>query len=179
MTQKLGLWADIQHISKSSSNWHVNQDWCETSGNCYREWPKPWIFIYFGAQKLDLWGPYSTRLKVLAMSMWSNTDVKPAKTFWESGQSPEFLLTLGSKMAQKLGLWGPYCTHFGAQKLDLWGPYSTRLKVLAMSMWSNTDVKPAKTFWESGQSPEFLLTLGSKMAQKLDLWGPYCTHLWK
>ena len=31
------------------------------------------------AQKLDLW---DTHPKVLAISMWSNTDVKPVKTFW-------------------------------------------------------------------------------------------------
>ena len=31
--------------------------------------------------------------------MWSNTDVKPVKTFLESDQTPEFLFTLGPKMA--------------------------------------------------------------------------------
>ena len=114
--------ADIQHTSKSSNNWQVNQDWCETSGKFLRKWPKTGIFTYFGTQSGPKIGPlrpiFSThlRLKVFAMSMWSDTDVKmkPVKTFWESDQTLEFLLTLGPKMAQKLGLWhvwGPYCTH--------------------------------------------------------------------
>ena len=49
---------------------------------------------YFGAQSGPKAGPlgpiFSTHLKVLAMSMWCITDVKPVKTFWESDQTPEF-----------------------------------------------------------------------------------------
>ena len=40
-------------------------------------------------------------------------------------------------------------------------------------MWSNTDVKPVKSFWESDQSPEFWLTLRSKMSQK----GAFQAHI--
>ena len=73
------------------------------------------ILTYLGAQSGPKIGPlrsiFSTHLKVLAMSMWSNTVVKPVKTFWESDQTPEIFLTLGPKMAQKLDLWGPYFTH--------------------------------------------------------------------
>ena len=143
--------ADIQHTSKSSSNWHINQDWCETSGKFMRKLLKTRIFIYFGAQNGKKIGPlrpiFSTRLKVLAMSMWSNIDVKPVKTFWESDLNFDLL-------------WGP--------KIAPLSPiFHTPLKVLAMSTWSNTDVKPVKTFWESDWSTEFWLIFGSKMAQNL------------
>ena len=81
----------------------------------FRKLPATGIFTYFGAQSGPKIGPlrpiFSTHLKVLAMSMWSNTDAKPVKTFWENDQRPEFLLILGPKMAPKLGLWGPYFTH--------------------------------------------------------------------
>ena len=40
---------DIQQTSKSSSNWHVNWDWCRTSGICFRKWTKTKISTYFGA----------------------------------------------------------------------------------------------------------------------------------
>ena len=55
----------------------------------------------------------STHLNVLAMRMWSNTDVKWLKNVSENYQRPEFLLVLGPKTAPKLGseLWGPYSTH--------------------------------------------------------------------
>ena len=79
-----GNWAsgaNIQHISKSNSNWHLNQDWCKTTGKCLRKWPKTGIFFYlFGVQsgpKIEPLRPIlSTHLKVLAMRTWSNTDVK-------------------------------------------------------------------------------------------------------
>ena len=149
--------------------WHVDQDWHETGGKFLRKWPKTGIFIYFVTQsgtKNGLLMPiFSKHLKVLAMSTWSNTDVKPVKTFWENDRRPEFWLIFGPKMPLIVGLWGPYST--------------SPLKILAMSMWSNTDVKPVKTFWEGERSPEFWLTLWSKMAQKFGLWGPDCTHLWK
>ena len=38
-----GNWAsevDIHHTSKSISNWHLNQDWCETRGNILSKWLK-------------------------------------------------------------------------------------------------------------------------------------------
>ena len=70
---------------KSSSNWHVNQNWCETSGKFMRKIPKTQ-----SGPKIGPLGPiYSTHLKVLAMSIWSNTDVKPVKTFSDRDQSPE------------------------------------------------------------------------------------------
>ena len=78
---------------------------------------RPELLLIFGskvAQKLGLWSPYSA-IKVHAMSMWRNSDVKPVKTFWESDQRPEFWLTFGLKMVPKLGLWGPYYTHLWKQ----------------------------------------------------------------
>ena len=109
-----GNWAseaDVRHTTKSSSNWHVNQDWCQTSGKCLRKWKNTGIFTYFGARSGPKIGPlrptFSTHLKLLAMSMRSNTDVKPVKTFWKSDQSADLWLTLRSKMTPKL----PYSTH--------------------------------------------------------------------
>ena len=94
----------IQHTYKSSSNCHVIQDWWETSGK-WEKWPKTGIFTYLGTQGGPKIGPlrpiFHTPLKVFTMRIWSNTDVKPVETFWESDQSPEFLHTLGSKMAKK------------------------------------------------------------------------------
>ena len=107
--------AHILHTSKSVCNGHAKQYWCETSENLLRKWPKTLIFTYFVAQNSPQIGPlrpiFHTPLKVLAMSMWSNTTVKPMKTFWDHDQSPEFWLILESKMAQKLDLWGPNYTH--------------------------------------------------------------------
>ena len=65
-------------------------------------------FDLFGAQSGPKIRPlrpiFSTHIKVLGMSMWSNAVVKPVRTFLESDQTPEICLTLGPKMAQKLGL---------------------------------------------------------------------------
>ena len=106
---------DILLTSKSTCNEHVKQCWSETSENVLRKWPKTRFFTYFGVlngPKIGPLGPmFHTPLKVLAMSMRNNTNVKPVHTFWESDHSPQFLLTLGSKMDQKMGLWGPFCTH--------------------------------------------------------------------
>ena len=72
---------------------------------------------------LFIWGPkvakkiaplrpiFSTLLKVFAMGMRSNTDVKPVKTFLKNDQRPEFLHILWPKIVPKLGLCGPYIPH--------------------------------------------------------------------
>ena len=118
-----GNWAsraNIQHTSKSSPYWHVHKDWCATSGKFFRKLPKTGILTYLGAQSGPKIGPlrpiFSTRLKVLGMSMWSNTVVKPVKTFWESDQTPEIFLL----WAQKFGLWGPYFTLLWIRKPEFW-----------------------------------------------------------
>ena len=103
--------ADIQHTFQSSSKCKPKLMWNQwkifekinKDQNFYSFWGPKWLKIG------HLRPIFSTHLKVIAMSMYSNTDVKPVKTFWEN--SPEFWLTLGSKMAPKLGLWGPYSTH--------------------------------------------------------------------
>ena len=92
-----GNWAsgaNIQHNSKSSSNWHVHQDWCETSGKLLRKWTA--IFTYFEAQSGPKFGPlrpiFSTHLKVLAMSMsWKQYWCETSQNLWESDQTPNFL----------------------------------------------------------------------------------------
>ena len=95
LTKWPGNWAsgaNIQHTSKSSPNWHAHQDWCTTSGN---------FLTYLGAQSGPKIGPlrliFSTHLKVLGMSMWSNTVVKPVKTFWEITKHHKFFLLWGPK----------------------------------------------------------------------------------
>ena len=117
-----GLGHIIEIHLKVPPNEHVKQEWCKTSGQSLRKWLKTWIMIYFevqndpeigplrliwpktgiliyfGVQKLGLLRPiFSTPLKEIAMSMWSNTDVKPVKTFWENDQRPEFWFILGPK----------------------------------------------------------------------------------
>ena len=67
----------------------------------FRKWPKTGILTYLGAQsgpKIGLLRPiFSTQLKVLGMSMWSNTVVKPVKTFWEITKHQKFFLLWGPK----------------------------------------------------------------------------------
>ena len=56
--------------------------------------------------------------KVLSVSMWSDTDVKPGKIIWENDQRPEFYL---------------FC-----------GPW----KVVTLNLWVNTDVNLVETLLE-------------------------------
>ena len=101
---------------KSSSYLHIKQDGCETSGFLFWEndrRPEFWLILGPNvAQKIGSLRPkLSTHLKVLSLSMCSNTDVKPLKTFWENNQRPEFLLILGPpQMAPKYGRWCSYST---------------------------------------------------------------------
>ena len=97
--------------------------------------------------------------------MWSNTDVKPAKTFWENDQRPEFWLISWPKMAPKNWTSEAHIPHTTESTC---GEH-------VKEYWCET----VKTFWERDQSPEFWLTLGFKEAQKLGLWDPSCTRLWK
>ena len=94
--------AYILHISKSTCNEHAKQHWCATSENLLRKGSKTLIPTYLRAQIGPKGGPLSlilhTPLKELAMCVWSNTNVKPVHFFCESGQCPQFWLTLGSKM---------------------------------------------------------------------------------
>ena len=115
MIQKLGLWANIQHTPKSSSNWRVNQNWCKTSGKMFTKWTKTGIFTYLGAQsrqKIGLLGAHilhtsKSTYKGRVKQYWCES----SENLWENDQRPEFCLILRPKMSPKLGLWGPYSTH--------------------------------------------------------------------
>ena len=87
--------------------------------------------------------------------MWSNTDVKPMKTFWGSDQTPEFWLTLGLKIAQKLGLWGPYCIYFW--KWLQWA-YKARLMWIQSNLY-NKIFENLNFHWFGG--PKYLHTYKS------------------
>ena len=125
------------------------------------------FFINFGAQSGPTIGPlrpiFSTHLKVLAMSMWSNTDVKQVKTFWEKDQRPELWLILATKMAPKLGLWGPISTH--RWKYLKW----TCEAILMWNYWNLLRKWP---------KPRILTYFGVQMAQNGPL-RPIFSHLWK
>ena len=142
---------DIQHTFKNRPNWLVNQDWCKTNGNFLRKWPKTGIFIYSGAQTGPKIGPlspiFSTHLEALAMSMWSNTDVKPVKTFYENDERPDFWLILDPKIAPKLGF-------------DAHLPYTdeSTCNEHVKQYWCKT----SENFRESDQSPELDLLWGPK-----------------
>ena len=98
-----GNWASrahIRHTSKINSNWHVHQD----QWKFFEKMTKDRNFDLFGGPtNWPLRPIFSTHIKVLGMGMWSNTVVKPVRSFWESDQTPEICFTLGPKMAQKLG----------------------------------------------------------------------------
>ena len=69
-----------------------------------RKWPKTGILTYFGAQsglKIGLLKPtFSSPLKVLRMSMWSNNDVKPVKIFEKMTWDQNFHLFWDPKWSQ-------------------------------------------------------------------------------
>ena len=133
--------ANIQHASKSSSNWHVNQDWWKQwkttkDWNLGPKWPKTWAseahilhtckntckWAYeailmrnqwkffekmtkdrnFEAPKLGPMSPiFYMPLRVVTMSMWNKSDVKPVETFEK----------MTGIWGPRLGLGGPYCKH--------------------------------------------------------------------
>ena len=126
-----------------------------------RKWPKTGIFSYFVTQRGPKFGRmrpiFSTHIKVLAISTWSNTDVKPMKTFWENEQRPEFWLILGPKMALKLDLYGIYSTHswtylqWACEAILIWNQWKLFEKV--------TKVQNFDLLWDS------------KWPQNMGLWG--------
>ena len=108
--------------------------------NIWEKWPD---MAQNDPQIGPLMSKFNAPLKVTKIDMYIKTDAKPGEIFYLF-----FIL-----IVPQIGLLRPL--------------FFTHLKVFAMSMWSNTDVKPLKTFWENYQTPEFLLTLGPKMAKKL------------
>ena len=65
-------------------------------GNFWENDERPEFLLFFLAQSGPKIGPlrpiFSTHIKVLGMSMWSNTVVKPLKTFWEITKHQKFVL---------------------------------------------------------------------------------------
>ena len=98
---------------------------------------------------------FNTPLKVTLIDMYAKTDAKPVEIFFRKPSKIRVFTCLGAQGGPKNGTKGPI--------------FSTHLKVLAMSIWSNTDVKPVKTFWESHQTLQFLLTC---------TWGPKWPRNW-
>ena len=94
---------NIQYTTKSSSNWHYTKTDAKPVENVWENYQSPeFLLIFWPKVDQKLWplrSMFSTHLRVLAMSMWSNTDVKPVKIFWENGQRLEFLPIVGPKMA--------------------------------------------------------------------------------
>ena len=87
--------ADIQHTSKSSSNCHVKQDLCETSGNVLRKWPKDRNFYIFWGPKRPINWTSDAHIPHTAESScneYVKQYVKSVKTFWESDQNIDLLL---------------------------------------------------------------------------------------
>ena len=111
MTWKMGYEADIQCTSKSRTNWHVNQDWCRTSGKFWKNDGRPEFFHLFGGPKLPIiWTSEAHILhtsKMLAMSMWKMLMWNQWKVFEKMTKDRNFNLIEGSQW----GFWGPYSTH--------------------------------------------------------------------
>ena len=98
--------ADIQHISKSSSNWLGDQYWWETNGFCFRkrlEFWNIWGTKWPKNQAYDAHNQHTSKSK-------QKTDAKPVETFRKYDQN-EILTNLGPKKARQSGLWDPYSTH--------------------------------------------------------------------
>ena len=142
--------ADIQHASKSSSDWHVNQDWFETSGTFFLEMTKDRSFTYLGPKN---WTSETHILHTSKSTCNEHVKQRWCEFFFE--KVTKVLTYLGAQRAKKIRPLRPI--------------FSTHLKVLVMSMWSNADVKIILRKWPKSR-------VFTKMAPKL---GPYCTHLWK
>ena len=160
MTWKLGLWAQYStHVPLKVAQIDI----CNG---------KPVEFFFFlnhqrpefqpiwGAQSDPKIGPlspmFSTPLKVLTMSMWSNTDMKPVKTFGENDQRLEFWLS-GSKI-------GPLRPILYTSKSS----YNGYVK----QCWSET----IGNFLRKWLKTTSLYLFGGPKFGHL---GPYYTHLWK
>ena len=180
----LGNWAsgaDIQYISKISSNWHVNQDWCETSGHfLFRKLPKTGILTYFGAQsgpKIGLLKPiFVTPLKALAMRMSNNTDVKPVKTYKEMTKDRNFYLFWAPNWPLKIWPLRPiFHAHISKITCDehvkqYWCETSENVLRKWPKSWAEhikqTWCEFRENFWKNIRKPEFRLICRPKLTQK-------------
>ena len=76
-----GNWAseaNIQHTSKSSSNWHEHQDWWATNGKFVKKWPKTGIFYLFGCPK---W-PKNLASEAHILHAHKSACNEPVKQYW-------------------------------------------------------------------------------------------------
>ena len=140
---------------KHTPNKHVILERCETSGKYLKKWMTNDLnHVLFGAQndpEIGLWDRhfhlfwaqsglkirpvrsiFSIHQRVLAMSMWSNTAVKPGKTCFEEMTKDLNFTNFGAQNGPKIG--------------SLRSIFLTSLKVLAMSMWNNTMWNMLKLF---------------------------------
>ena len=120
------------------------------------------FLTYFGVQSGPKIGPlrpiFSTHLKVLAMCMWSNTDVKPVETSWENYQRTEFW-------------WGPKWPRNWASEAHIPHTAESTCNEHVKRCWCDT----SENFEKVTKVDNFDLRWGPKFG----LCGPYCTHLWK
>ena len=78
-----GKWAseaNIQHTSKSRFNWHVNPDWCETSGKVLRKWPKTMIWLILGTKVAS--GPKIGPLRPIFSTHLKSSFKEHVKPYW-------------------------------------------------------------------------------------------------
>ena len=126
----------------------MNKYWYETSENFQKKWPKTEILTYFGAQKGpkigSVWPIFLTSLKVLTMSMWSKTNVKPLKKFRESDQRVKLWLIWGPKMG--------FFVHISESSCN--------------EHESKAGVNLKETIWQNSWKPKFWLIWRPKTVQK-------------
>ena len=102
--------ADIQHTYKSSSNWYLKQDWCETSGNFLENYQRQEFWPILGpkvAQKSDLWGPYSPHPSKYLQCTCETIPMWNQWTFLRKWRKKRILTYLGRKNGHKIGTLGP------------------------------------------------------------------------
>ena len=137
MTRKLGFWGrSSTHLPKLPKLAYIPRQmrihWVFCKMN-----KRPELFLILGPKVAPIIGPmrpkFTTHIKVVATSMWNNTDVKPM--IWENDQKPEFLFNWRSKMSPKLGPRGPYSTHrwkylqWACESILMWSPFEKLTKV--------------------------------------------------
>ena len=145
----LGSWAseaDIQHTSKSSSNWHVNEDWCETSGNVLRKWPKTGILTYLGPKVAKNWASdvhilYTSKITCNehVKQYWCET-IHNLLRKWPTTRN---LIYLRFQNGPKIGPLRPILYTF--------------MKVAPMNIQSKIGVNPEETFSQNNKNNNWIL----------------------
>ena len=109
--------AHIVHISESSPNGHIKQDWSESTGNFFRKYSKTLIMTHLESKsgpKIWASGAYLLHTyKVAPISFWIKFQVNE-RNFHEIDKTLYINLFwpyLGPKMVRKFGPQRPYFTH--------------------------------------------------------------------